>query len=197
MYTKDVNFALASGSSSLMGTEADVVVLFADLRGFSTWSKSASLKDVGEVIKVQYECVIQICNDHHHCFHKFLGDGFLLLWEIDRDIDLTLCLQRALDAAFHIHKKYWFFAKDAGIKVPDGYGLGISIGRAIRIQPETFIKEMNEIDFLGYTLNCAARMQALSNPPRQNTCRLDRIYDAGGHRGTTWHDTDKHSKTEW
>ena len=30
------------------------------------------------------------------------------------------------------------------------------------LQPETFISEMNEVDFVGYPLNCAARMQTLA-----------------------------------
>lgn len=30
-------------------------------------------------MRSQFERVIQICNDHHHDFHKFLGDGFVLV----------------------------------------------------------------------------------------------------------------------
>lgn len=165
MYTKNVKFTLTSGTSEVSGTRSDVVVLFADIRGFSNWCNSgAGLDHVGHVIKTQYERLIQISNDQHPCFHKFLGDGFLLLWETDQGMDSALCLKLAIDAAFEIHKKYWYFAKELPYKAPAGYGIGISVGSAIRIQPETFLKEMNEIDFLGYPLNCGARMQSLSGP---------------------------------
>jgi len=112
-------------------------------------------------MKIQFERVVQICNDHHHSFHKFLGDGFLLLWEPDDEMGLSACLAHALDA-FHLHKAYWYLSRDRAYAMPDGYGVGISVGKAIRIQPETFIKEMNEVDFVGYPLNCAARMQTLA-----------------------------------
>jgi len=170
MYTKGVNFTPTSGESKLSGSKADVVVLFADLRGFSTWSNKAEIANVAELIKAQYERVIQVCNDFHHHFHKFLGDGFLLLWEADAEMNSTVCLKHALDAAFEIHKKYWYLVKELGFDAPVGYGIGLSLGQAIRIQPETFIKEMNEVDFLGYPLNCSARMQSLAEPYGTTVC---------------------------
>jgi class 3 adenylate cyclase len=170
MYTKNVKFTLTSGKSDLSGTKADVVVLFADIRGFSNWCNSAAdLADVGRLIKAQYERVVQISNDQHPSFHKFLGDGFLLLWEIDEEMDSALSLNLAIDAAFEIHKKFWYFAKELA-SAPVGYGIGISMGSAVRIQPETVLQEMNEIDFLGYPLNCGARMQSLSGPYGVTLC---------------------------
>jgi len=170
MYTKGIDFTAVNGDSKLSGVQSDVVVLFADLRGFSTWCTSASLEQVAEIIKIQYERVIQICNDFHHTFHKFLGDGFLLLWEPDADLNLNVCVKHALDASAEVHKKYWYLVKDLKYKAPLGYGIGMSLGHAIRIQPETFIKEMNEIDFLGYPLNCSARMQSLADPYGTTIC---------------------------
>lgn len=113
-------------------------------------------------MKAQIERVIQICNDHHHHFHKFLGDGFVLIWEADNTLTIDDCLRHALDAAFHLHKKYWYLSMDVSYPTPSGYGIGISLGEAVRIQPETCLIEMNEVDFVGYPLNCAARMQALA-----------------------------------
>jgi class 3 adenylate cyclase len=170
MYTKGISFTAVNGDSELTGVRSDVVVLFADLRGFSTWCISASLEQVSEVIKIQYERVIQICSDFHHTFHKFLGDGFLLLWEPDADLNLTVCVKHALDASIEVHKKYWYLVKELKYKTPLGYGIGLSVGSAIRIQPETFIKEMNEVDFLGYPLNCSARMQSLADPFGTTIC---------------------------
>jgi class 3 adenylate cyclase len=86
----------------------------------------------------------------------------MLLWEPDGEMALDGCLVQALDAAFEIHKKYWYLTQEVPYATPSGYGIGIAIGEAIRVQPETFLQEMNEVDFLGYPLNCAARMQSLS-----------------------------------
>ena len=46
----------------------------------------------------------------------------------------------------------------------------MALGEAVRIQPETFLKEMNEVDFVGYPMNCAARMQSLSGAYGTTLC---------------------------
>lgn len=69
------------------------MVLYADLREFSTWSTSANPKHVAELVAMTYGRVIQLMGDYHHNFHKLLGDGFLLVWEADEfdDYDASKC----------------------------------------------------------------------------------------------------------
>lgn len=162
MYSKNLAFHLSSSRSVVAGKKQDVVVLFADIRGFSEWCDGQSLENVGDLMTTQIERVGQICNDHHHAFHKFLGDGFLLVWEPDDALDLNDCLAHALDAAIYLHTNYWRMSEASAYAVPPGYGVGIAIGEAIRLQPETPHEELNEIDFVGYPLNCASRMQSFA-----------------------------------
>jgi len=172
MYSKNKTFTLTDGQSSITGSRVDVVVLYADIREFSNWSLTQTPENVAELIKIEYERVIQICNDHHPCFNKFLGDGFLLLWENDEDFTVDVCLRHALDAAFHAHKAFYYTMQDLSrsFGTPKGMGVGISLGPAVRIQPETFLQEMNEVDFLGYPMNCGARMQSVSGPYGTTLC---------------------------
>ena len=162
MYVKNATLPLTNAKSSIAGKRLNVVALFCDLRSFSNWCESVAIEQVESLMRTQFERVIQICNDHHHDFHKFLGDGFVLVWEESEETPLHLCLAHAIDAAFHLHKKIWYLSQDSTHVLPPGYGIGISLGEAVLLQPETFISEMNEIDFVGYPLNCAARMQTLA-----------------------------------
>ncbi len=162
MYVKNAALTLTDGKSSIAGRRVNVVALFCDLRGFSNWCESVGIERVESLMRTQFERVIQICNDHHHDFHKFLGDGFVLVWEESGETPLHLCLAHAVDAAFHLHKKFWYLSQDTAHALPPGYGIGISVGEAVMLQPETFISELNEVDFVGYPLNCAARMQTLA-----------------------------------
>ena len=73
-------------------------------------------------------------------------------------------LRFAIDAAYHLHHHFHQARIEERGKLPSGYGVGISVGSAIRIQPQTIISEFNEIDFVGYPLNCGARMQTLAGP---------------------------------
>lgn len=79
MYTKTSDFTLTQGDSTLSGEAVQVVALFSDIRGFSDWCETQSPENAAELMKIQYERVIQICADYYRVFHKFLGDGFLLL----------------------------------------------------------------------------------------------------------------------
>ena len=164
MYLKNVNLTLTEAGSAVAGRRVNIVALFCDLRGFSNWCDTVDIADVESLMGSQFERVIQICNDHHHDFHKFLGDGFVLVWEASEEVSLHTCLAMAHDAAFHLHRKYWFLSREREGALPPGYGVGISVGEAVLLQPETFLKELNEVDFVGYPLNCAAPPQTLAGP---------------------------------
>ena len=164
MYVKNVKLTLTDGDSDVAGRRVNVVALFCDLRDFSNWCEETDIAEVESLMRSQFERVIQISNDHHHDFHKFLGDGFVLVWEDSAEISIHTCLARAIDAAFHLHKTYWYLAGESEGAVPLGYGIGIAVGEAVLLQPETFLRELNEIDFVGYPLNCAARLQTLAGP---------------------------------
>ena len=164
MYIKNRQLVATGNRTSAHGSACTVVVMYGDLREFSTWSNTVAPEIAANLIQEQYERVLQIVNDHHPDFCKFLGDGFLLLWDTDEKMTVELCLRFAIDAAYHLHHHFHQARIEERGKLPSGYGVGISVGSAIRIQPQTIISEFNEIDFVGYPLNCGARMQTLAGP---------------------------------
>lgn len=164
MDLKNTKFSIINEPQKVTGKKAEIVVLYADMRDFSDWSFSVSPDQVAEVVQIQYERVIQLAQDYKHSFHKFLGDGFLLIWEISDHGSIADTLHWALGAAFEIHKKYWHVSKKLGYPTPNGLGIGISCGDVVKVQPETFIRELNEPDFVGYPMNCGARLQSLAGP---------------------------------
>jgi len=163
MYKRTSALGLATRSHQRFGARSHVVAMFADMRGFSNWSETQPLDDVADLVKLQFGYVMQLCDDFQQPFQKFLGDGFVLLWELESDEDLPRCLASALDATFELHKGYATLAQTLPYSAPTGYGVGISIGEAIRIQHEPHLNTTSEVDFVGYPLNCAARMQTLAS----------------------------------
>ena len=163
MYRRHSAYNLAPGSHQRFGVRSRVVAMFADMRGFSNWSETQPLDHVADLVKLQFGQVMAICDDHHHPFQKFLGDGFVLLWELENGDDLARCLANAINATFDLHKGYATLTQSLPYPAPAGYGVGISIGEAIRIQLEPHLSESSEVDFVGYPLNCAARMQTLAS----------------------------------
>ena len=163
MYKRTSALGLAIRSHQRFGARSRIVAMFADMRGFSNWSESQPLDYVADLVKLQFGYVMQLCDDYQQPFQKFLGDGFVLLWELESDEDLPRCLASALDATFALHQGYAALAQSLPYDAPAGYGVGISIGEAIRIQLEPHLSASSEVDFVGYPLNCAARMQTLAS----------------------------------
>jgi adenylate cyclase len=164
MYLKQTSLTLTEKQSLIHGEKLDVVVVYADLRGFAQWSLSMNAEEVIRIIEVVYDRVIQLAFFYRHTFHKFLGDGFVLIWEVKDHGTRAEALHWALAASFEIHKRYWYIAKRLHFPSPSGFGIGISTGEVVRIDPETFIPEMNEADFVGYPMNSGARLQKLAGP---------------------------------
>jgi class 3 adenylate cyclase len=164
MYLKKNSLTLTDKVPFIRGERVDVVAVYADLRGFAQWSLVSSANQITRVIEVVYDRVIQLAFFYKHTFHKFLGDGFLLVWEVNDHGSRAEALHWALAASFEIHKRYWYIAQALKFPPPLGFGIGISSGEVIRIDPETFIPELNEPDFVGYPMNSGARLQKLAGP---------------------------------
>jgi class 3 adenylate cyclase len=164
MYLKHNSLTTLDRESVIHGAKLDVVTVYADLRGFAQWSLSSTADEVTRVIEVVYDRVIQLAFFYKHTFHKFLGDGFVLIWEVNDHGSYAEALRWALAASFEIHKRYWYIAERLNFPSPLGFGIGISCGEVIRIDPEMFVPELNESDFVGYPMNSGARLQKLAGP---------------------------------
>lgn len=164
MYLKSHRLSITDTNTFIHGEKLEAVIAYADLRGFAHWSLSSTPNQITKVIEVVYDRVIQLSFFYKHTFHKFLGDGFVLIWEVKDHGSLTEALHWALAASFEIHKKYWYIAQRLQFPSPLGFGIGISCGEVVRIDPETFVPEMNEPDFVGYPMNSGSRLQKLAGP---------------------------------
>ena len=164
MYLKNNPLTLTEKDTIIHGEKLDVIAVYADLRGFAQWSLNSTSNQITRVIEVVYDRVIQLAFFYKHTFHKFLGDGFVLIWEVKDHGSLADALHWALAASFEIHKRYWYIANQLRFPSPLGFGIGISCGEVVRIDPETFVPELNEPDFVGYPMNSGARLQKLAGP---------------------------------
>ncbi|HUL44208.1 MAG TPA: adenylate/guanylate cyclase domain-containing protein [Bacteroidota bacterium] len=173
MYLKNQPLTVTDRSSLIHGEKLEVAVVYADLRNFAEWSLTSSADRITRVIEIVYDRVIQLAFFYKHTFHKFLGDGFVLIWEANNHGSLVEALHWAVAAAFEIHKRYWYIADRLSFPSPLGFGISISCGEVVRIDPDMFIPEFNESDFVGYPMNCGARLQKLAGP-------YGTVIDSGG-----------------
>lgn len=137
-------------------------VLFADLRGFSTWSLTTEPEQIAEIYEVISDRVAQMLIDYPFDYWKLLGDGIMLVWQ-SRDNESTTA-DRAIGAAYELHKKYWSYREEAFTGVPEGFGIAICGGYLTKFTSTTFFESCVVNDYLGPIVNQAARLQTLAKP---------------------------------
>ena len=137
-------------------------VLFADLRGFSTWSLTTEPEQISELYQVISDRAAQMLIDYPFDYWKLLGDGIMLVWQLgDNESNTADCTIRA---AYELHNKYWYYRREAPYGVPKGFGIAICAGSLIKFSSATFLEQCVVNDYLGPIVNQAARLQALAKP---------------------------------
>lgn len=147
-----------------------VAALFFDLRGSTTWASEMVERDRNYVRNFLDELrewalgKAEVSRMGRPNMVKFLGDGFMWVWEVEGD-NMPDSADRAADLGCRLRTEYlaWVKGKDFRRKfpwgAPTGIGVGVDIGPAIRL---TF--ENGSDDYLGEPVNVAAKMQGLARP---------------------------------
>jgi isopentenyldiphosphate isomerase len=140
-----------------------VIVIFADIRGFTKWSeKTKAFLYVEELISKFYEVSR---TSFPNTYQKRLGDGLMIVEEIPDKPTLEKSkeqLNKYLEKIFEITKYFekicLDFGKDYGLKTELKLGWGIVRGTIKKIQDD------GETDYLGADVNRAARLCSIARP---------------------------------
>lgn len=113
-------------------TERDVVVVFADLRGFTALSEGLAPSIVVEqVLNRFFALMTEVLYKHEATIDKFLGDGLMAVFGSVRpradDVSRALHAAIAMQRAFSDLRSAW--NRDLGRDI--GLGIGMSWGRAV------------------------------------------------------------------
>jgi class 3 adenylate cyclase len=145
---------------SAEGQSHHVVVIFLDVRGFSTFAGIAESSDTAEFLKSVY---IKILDDYFPDadFFKPTGDGLLILRKYDRE-SLAPITQNTVRLATQLVKDFPTLCENdqmINFDVPAGLGVGLSRGAATSLKADGKV-----LDFSGRPLNLAARLMDLARP---------------------------------
>lgn len=95
---------LRSGEEvDLTGREAEVVIMFADLVGFTSASESLTPKQVVSMLNTYYESIVEIILQHHGFLDKFIGDAIMVLFGAPKADDIAC--ERAATAVLEVMAK--------------------------------------------------------------------------------------------
>lgn len=143
-----------------VGVSCFAVATFIDIRGFSSYMETVDSAEAAVLLKAFY---LRMMADHYaeDGFHKFTGDGLLVVSEYDESNVVERC-QTAVRTALRLVDEFpTMFDDDAMIDfdVPDRIGIGIARGACACLLSGT-----RRLDYAGRPLNLAARLMDLARP---------------------------------
>lgn len=150
----------------LGGKRANVTVLFADIRGFTSMSEKMSAEDVSKILNEYFSEIEPIITKYNGVINKFIGDAVMAIFgepiqDINHPVNAVKCAYEMLKKVEQLQDK-WLFEGKPKIEI----GIGINTGEAFvgNIGSETRL----EYTVIGDTVNLASRIESYNKVYRTN-----------------------------
>ncbi|GAB4440130.1 MAG: adenylate/guanylate cyclase domain-containing protein [bacterium] len=149
--------------AKLGGVKKEITVLFADARGFTTFSEHHTPEEVVHILNELLGAMTDVIMANDGTLDKFVGDEIMALWNVplDQKNHAELAVKCAVEM---IRKNRQLVEKwKAEGKDPLMLGIGINTGEAIAGNMGAEGKKM-DYTVIGDTVNLGARVEALTRP---------------------------------
>ena len=160
---------------SLGGKRADITVLFADIRNFTSISEKMDANSTTMILNEYFSALVPIIEEHNGILNKFMGDAVLAIFgepkkNENHALDAVRCADRMLKKVKYLQEK-WLDEGKPKIEI----GIGISSG-------EAFIgnigsSERLEYTVIGDTVNTASRIENYNKVYRTNFLISESTYE--------------------
>lgn len=153
----------AGGSTDLFSQRKKVTILFADVRGFTSFSEHSSPEQIAAFLNQYFEKMIEAIFKNHGHLNKFMGDGLMALFGALRDDEFQEehAVQAAIDmrAALADLKSVWAVSEDAAERTISLLEIGIGINTGLAIVGNIGSKKRMEYTAIGDSVNLASRLE--------------------------------------
>jgi adenylate cyclase len=162
-----------SQSSLLAGEKREVVVLFSDIRSFTTISENNKAEDVVAFLNEYFDIMVAPVTKYGGTVDKFIGDAVLALFGAPKSYeDNTL---RAVKAAIEMVESLGK-VQCADLRLPPaGLNMGIGIHVGELIVGNIGCKDKFDYTVIGDTVNLASRIEGLSKYYKQHIIVSDSV----------------------
>ncbi len=160
---------------SLGGKRADITVLFADIRNFTSISEKMDANSVTMILNEYFSALVPIIEEYNGILNKFMGDAVLAIFgepkkNKNHALDAVRCADKMLKKVKYLQEK-WMDEGKPKIEI----GIGISTG-------EAFIgnigsTERLEYTVIGDTVNTASRIENYNKVYRTNFLISESTYE--------------------
>ncbi len=151
---------------SLGGKKANVTVLFADIRGFTSMSEKLSAEEVSLILNEYFTQIEPLISKYNGVINKFIGDAVMAIFgepiqDKNHAINAVKCADEMLKKVCELQKK-WLAEGKPKIEI----GVGINTGEAFvgNIGSETRL----EYTVIGDMVNLASRIESYNKTYKTN-----------------------------
>jgi adenylate cyclase len=141
-------------SLTLGGVVRDVTVLFADIRGFTTFSQDLPPEEVVRELNSLFEVMVECVFENEGTLDKFIGDAILVLF--NAPLDQPDHSERAVRTAVAIQQRLASHA--SGLRV------GVGVHRGAAVVGNIGTPQRMEYTAIGSTVNLASRLCDVAKP---------------------------------
>ncbi len=144
------------------GRKREVVVLFSDIRGFTSLSEQISPEELFALLNEYLTAMVKIIFDHGGTLDKFIGDAILAHWGALDDGDPKDFTNSALAATEAMIKELERLNADWKKRgLPElGIGIGLHLGEVLA--GEIGSKQRTEFGVIGDAVNLASRLEGMT-----------------------------------
>jgi len=146
---------LLSSAGQLEGSRRRVVVLFSDVRNFTTRTESSSPEVIVADLNRYFTEMVAVVHAHGGIVDKFIGDGLMAIFGFDGEADAATA---AVLAARDMHAAV--VVLNRSLAEPIAIGIGIHVGEAIAGTIGS--PDRLEFTFIGDVVNTAARIEGMT-----------------------------------
>lgn len=142
------------------GHEANVTIMFADIRGFTSLTERSHASDVVNLLNEYFDQMVEVVFRHGGVLDKFIGDALMAVWgtPLSSDDDAARALAAARDMQETV-ASYSDVRKDRG-QEPVAIGIGLASGRCV--SGTIGAHRRMEYTVIGDAVNLASRLAGVA-----------------------------------
>jgi class 3 adenylate cyclase/HAMP domain-containing protein len=166
----------AAPESMLVGDNRDLVILFSDIRGFTTISEAMAPDDLVNCLNRYFSGQVDIIMNRNGIVDKYIGDAIMAFWgaPVKHDDDP---LQAVLSALEMIDALEGFNLRQKELGKPE-FKIGIGINYGVVTVGNIGSERKMDYTVIGDSVNLASRMEGLTKTYRQELLISESLYTA-------------------
>jgi class 3 adenylate cyclase len=177
----DIQVAIREGRADPgeVGREAEVSVLFCDIRSFTAFSERALPYDVIHILNRYFEIIGAIIDRHGGYIDKYMGDGIMVIFGLDQTVGSEHA-RLAVSAAGSIVQALPDFNRYLRTHFNHEFKIGVGIHSGTVILGSLGFHKKKEYTALGDTVNTASRIEAFNKTAGTTILVSERTRDLAG-----------------